>query len=203
MHKPRSCLLRRRPPTDSRGRAVVTSATCRSLVVAAQSILTAPPCAASAPASVLVTFFGERRGSPLGCACPRQHVVEPRARRGSGTLIRDGECATYGGLHAPARYSRARRATARDEAWDALIARRPNGTEAVRLAAREMDEGRRGGWGGMRAMPTLAKPGELCFTSPPPRRTSRANSWSAAGTAPRQLGCGAGTALRRRGRDPL
>ena len=45
MHKPRSCLLRRRPPTDSRGRAVVTSATCRSLVVAAQSILTAPPCA--------------------------------------------------------------------------------------------------------------------------------------------------------------
>ena len=121
----------------------MTSATCRSLVVAAQIILTAPPCAASAPASVLVTFL--RAAGPLACASLRQQVLEPRAWRGPGALLRDDECAAYGGLHALARYSRARRAPARGEAWNALIARRPNGTATARLAAREMDGRRRMG----------------------------------------------------------
>ena len=121
----------------------MASATCRSLVVAAQSILTAPPCAASAPASVLVTFL--RAAGPLACASLRQQVLEPRARRGPGAALRDDECAAYGGLHALARYSRARRAPARGEAWNALIARRPNGTATARLAAREMDGRRRMG----------------------------------------------------------
>ena len=123
----------------------MASATCRSLVVAVQDILTAPPRAVSAPASVLVTFFGERRGSPLASASLRQQLLEPRARRGPGAPLRDDEGAACGGLHALARYSRARRAPARGEAWNALIARRPKGTATARLAAREMDGRRRMG----------------------------------------------------------
>lgn len=131
----------------------ILSAVCISLTSSAERTLAAPlsrRAAGAAPPSVLVTLTGERRGGPLAWASLRLRLLEPLDA--DLALFCDGECAAYGGLHALARYSWVRQSPAeRGAVWDEILARRPNGSVAMRIAAREDDKGGRGGWGGVSA----------------------------------------------------